>query len=148
VWGIAPGVPHFRQAAASSVTGSAGLVTGRVGRPSPPLLADGSLYVNDFATGRLFLIPVNADGSAGALVPIETSAPLVQPDGMRTAGPRMLILAEQQGRVAELTISGNRAEVRVVMDGLARASGVTLVGNTALVLVDRMRAVVVPYRPR
>jgi len=75
-------------------------------------LADGSLYVNDFATGRLFRIPVNPDGSAGPIVPIETSMPLVRPDGLRSAGPRTLLQAEQQGRVAELTISGDRAEVR------------------------------------
>src|SRR6476469_7688185 len=56
-------------------------------------LADGSLYVNVFTTGRLFRIPVNADGSAGALVPIETSMPLVRPDGLRTAGPKKLIQA-------------------------------------------------------
>jgi hypothetical protein len=59
-----------------------------------------------------------------------------------------LIQAEQQGRVAELTISGDRATVRVVQDGLTRASGVTVVGNTVLVLVELARAVVVPYRPR
>lgn len=111
-------------------------------------LADGSLYVNNFATGKLFRVPVNADGSAGAIVPIETSMPLVRPDGLRTAGPRTLIQAEQQGRVAELTIEGNRAEVRVLQEGFPRASGVTLVGDSALVLVDLTRAVVVPYRPR
>jgi sugar lactone lactonase YvrE len=111
-------------------------------------LGDGSLYVNDFAAGKLFRIPVNADGSAGALVPIETSMPLVRPDGLRTAGPRTLIQAEQQGRITELTISGNRADVRVVRDGLPRASGVTIVGNSALVLVDLTKAVVVPYRPQ
>ena len=110
-------------------------------------LADGSLYVNNFATGKLFRIPVKPDGSAGPIVPIETSMPLVRPDGLRTVGPRTLIQAEQQGRVAELTISGDRAEVRVVRDGLTRASGVTVVGNTALVLVDLAKAVVVPYRP-
>jgi len=109
-------------------------------------LADGALYVNTFNTGRIFRIPVNADGSAGAVVPIETSLPLVRPDGLRTAGPRTLIQTEQQGRVAELTIDGNRAEVRVIRDGLPRASGVTLVGGAALVLVDFARAVVVPYR--
>jgi len=108
-------------------------------------LADGSLYVNTFDTGRLFRIPVKPDGSAGPIVPIETSLPLVRPDGLRSAGPRTLIQAEQQGRVAELTISGDRAEVRVVQDGLTRASGVTVVGNTALVLVELTRAVVVPY---
>src|SRR6266508_2365680 len=111
-------------------------------------LADGSLYVNDFTSGKLFRIPVNADGSAGAIVPIETSMPLVRPDGLRTAGPQKLIQAEQQGRFTELTINGNRAEVHVVQDGLTRASGVTLVGNSALVLVELTRAVVVPYRPR
>jgi sugar lactone lactonase YvrE len=109
-------------------------------------LADGSLYANNFATGRLFRIPMNADGSAGAIVPIETSMPLVRPDGLRTAGPQKLIQAEQQGRVTELTINGNRAEVRVVQDGLARASGVALVGDFAIVLVELTRAVVVPYR--
>lgn len=111
-------------------------------------LADGSLYVNNFVTGRLFRIPVNADGSAAAIVPIETSMPLVRPDGLRTAGPKKLIQAEQQGRVTELTINGNRAEVRVVQDGLTRASGVTLVGDSAIVLVELTRAVVVPYRSR
>jgi sugar lactone lactonase YvrE len=111
-------------------------------------LADGSLYVNNIATGKLFRIPVNADGSAGAIVPIETSMPLVRPDGLRTAGPKTLIQAEQQGRVTELTINGNRAEVRVIRDGLARAAGVTLVGDSALVLVEFTKAVVVPYRAR
>jgi len=110
------------------------------------VLADGSLYVNNFTDGKLFRIPVNTDGSAGALVPIETSMPLVRPDGLRPAGPRTLIQAEQQGRVAELTIEGNRAEVRVVRDGLTRASGVTLIGDSAFVLVELTKAVVVPYR--
>ncbi|HET6569378.1 MAG TPA: hypothetical protein VFG50_15530, partial [Rhodothermales bacterium] len=111
-------------------------------------LADGSLYVNDFATGKLFRIPVNADGSAVTVVPIETSMPLVRPDGLRSVGPHTLLQAEQQGRLSELTIDGNRAEVRVVQDGLTRAAGVTLVGDSALVLVNLTKAVVVPYHPQ
>jgi hypothetical protein len=110
-------------------------------------LADGSLYVNTFTTGKLFRIPVNADGSAGALVPIETYSPFVRPDGLRAVGPKTLLQAEQQGRVAELTIDGNRAEVRVVKDGLTRPTGVTIVGDSAVVLVELMKAVIVPYRP-
>lgn len=111
-------------------------------------LADGAVYVNTFLSGRLFRIPVNADGSAAALVPIDTSMPLSRPDGLRAVGPRTLIQAEGQGRVTELTINGNRADVRVVQDGLTAASGVTMVGNSALVLVERAKAVVVPYRPQ
>jgi hypothetical protein len=85
---------------------------------------------------------------AGTIVKIETSMPLSRPDGLRTVGPRTLIQAEGQGRFTELTIDGNRANVRVVKDGLSGATGVTLLGDTALVLVERAKAVVVPYRPQ
>ena len=33
-------------------------------------------------------------------------------------------------------------------DGLTRASGVTVVGNSALVLIELTKAVLVPYDPR
>ena len=112
------------------------------------ILADGAVYVNTFFAGELFRIPVNADGSAGTIAKIETSMPLSRPDGLRSVGPRTLIQAEGQGRFTELTIDGNRANVRVVKDGLSGATGVTLVGDTALVLVERAKAVVVPYRPQ
>jgi sugar lactone lactonase YvrE/ketosteroid isomerase-like protein len=108
-------------------------------------LADGALYANNFTSGKLYRVSVNADGTAGAVVPIETSLPLVRPDGLRTAGPRTLIQAEGQGRVTELTITGNRADVRVVHDNLPGATGVTIVGDNALVLVSRLKGVVVPY---
>ena len=109
------------------------------------VLADGSVYANNFTTGKLFRIPVNRDGSAGAVVPIETSIPFTRPDGLRNVGPRTLLQAEGSGRVTELTINGNRADVRVLRDGLPRATGVTIVGDTALVLVDLVKAVAVPY---
>jgi sugar lactone lactonase YvrE len=112
------------------------------------LLADGAVYVNTFFAGLLFRIPVNGDGSAGALQQIELSMPLTRPDGLRSVGPQTLIQAEGQGRVAELTVKGNRAEVRVLQEGLTGATGVTLVGNTAYVLAERARGVAVPYRPQ
>jgi streptogramin lyase len=112
------------------------------------ILADGSVYVNTFFAGRIFRIPVKADGTAGALELIETSLPLTRPDGLRSVGPQTLVQAEGQGRVTELTIKGNRAEVRVLQEGLTGATGVTVVGNTAFVLVERAKAVGVPYPPR
>lgn len=111
------------------------------------ILADG-VYVNTFFAGRLFRIPVNADGSAGTMAPIETSLPLTRPDGLRTVGPQTMVQAEGQGRLTELTITGNRAEVRVIREGLNGATGVTMVSETALVLFERARAAVVPYRLR
>jgi streptogramin lyase len=112
------------------------------------LLADGAVYVNTFFSGEIFRIPVNADGSAGALAKIETSMPLTRPDGLRTVGPQTLIQAEGGGRVAELTFKGDRAEVRVLQEGLKAATGVTIVGTAAFVLVERARAVAVPYQPK
>ena len=109
------------------------------------LLADGAVYVNTFFAGLIFRIPVNADGSAGTMVQIETSVPLNRPDGLRMVGPQTLIQAEGQGRLTALAINGNRADVRVLREGLTAATGVTRVGNTALVLVERAKAVVVPY---
>src|SRR6185503_15674496 len=112
------------------------------------VLADGAVYVNTFDTGKIYRIPVNADGSAGAIVPMETSLPLTRPDGLRSVGPNTLLQAEGSGRLTELTIAGNRAEVRVLREGLTAATGVTVVGNTAFVLVDRAKGVGVPYSPK
>lgn len=109
------------------------------------VLADGHVYANHFTNGRLFRIPVNANGDAGAVVPIETSMSFTRPDGLRSVGPRTLLQAEQQGRLTELTIDGNRAEVRVLREGLERSSGVTVVCGTALVLVGFSKALAVPY---
>lgn len=111
------------------------------------MLADGAVYVNTFFGGELFRIPVDAAGRAGTVVKIETSLPLSRPDGLRAVGARTLIQAEGQGRVAELTIDGDRANVRVIRDGLTGPTGVTRVGDTVLALVERAKAVVVPYRP-
>jgi sugar lactone lactonase YvrE len=112
------------------------------------VLGNGSVYVNTFFAGQIFRIPVNADGTAGALQPVETSIPLTRPDGMRAVGPRTLLQAEGQGRLTEVTITGDRAEVRVLRESLTAATGVTLVGDQAFVLVDRTKGVPVPYRPR
>lgn len=110
-------------------------------------LADGAMYVNTFFAGGLFRISINADGS-GALTKIETSLPLTRPDGLRTAGANKLIQAEGSGRVTELTINGSRAEVRVLQEGLTGATGVTLVGDNAFVLIQRAKAAAVPYKSR
>jgi len=112
------------------------------------VLGDGAVYVNTFFTGHLLRIPVRPDGRAGAIVAIATSLPLSRPDGLRSTGPNTLIQAEGQGRVAELTVSGSKADVRVLREGLTGATGVTVVDGTAFVLVERTKAVAVPYMPR
>jgi streptogramin lyase len=110
------------------------------------ILADGALYVNDFFTGKLLRFTINADGSAGPMVALETSIPFSRPDGLRATGARTMVQAEGSGRLTEITINGTRAEVRVLQESLLGATGVTVVGGEALVLVQRSKAVAVPYR--
>jgi len=108
-------------------------------------ILNGDVYMNCFYTGELFRAHIQPDGAAGTLTKVETSMPFTRPDGLRTAGPNKMLQAEGQGRVTEITINGNRAEVRVLKDGLTGATAVTQVGDTAFVLVERLRVVPVPY---
>jgi sugar lactone lactonase YvrE len=110
-------------------------------------LPDGAMYVNTFFGGGLFRVAINPDGSP-ALTKVETSLPLSRPDGLRPVGTKTLLQAEGSGRLTEITINGNRAEVRVISEGLTGATGVTLVGDNALVLIQRAKAVTVPYKTR
>jgi hypothetical protein len=107
-------------------------------------LADGALYLNNFFNGKLSRIPVKEDGTAGPIVVLQTSAAFTRPDGLRTSGPKSLLQVEGRGRLTEITIDGDCGEVRVIKDGLTNAAGVTAVGATALVLVERRKAVAVP----
>jgi sugar lactone lactonase YvrE len=108
--------------------------------------------------GTLMRIPVNKDGSAGAIARLETSQKLTSPDGMRSVGARTLLLVEGAGRLDEVTINGDKAEIKVLKDGLTGPTAVTLVGNMAYVSEARLnlrndatkdpgpfRAVGVPY---
>ena len=108
-------------------------------------LADGSLYANNYFNGSFVRISAKPDGSAGSIAQIKTSLPFRQPDGLRTVGPKALLQAEGQGRLTEITIAGDSAVVRVLRDGLTNATAVTVVGNSALVLVEHVKAVAVTW---
>jgi sugar lactone lactonase YvrE len=127
------------------------------------LLADGAVYVNGFRTGSLVRVPVRPDGSAGQATKLDTSRPLVRPDGMRSVGPNTMLMAEGEGRVDEVTVNGEKAEIKVLKgDFTDGPTAVTLVGGTAFVLEaklnylndeklrgqdpGRFRASAVPYR--
>jgi sugar lactone lactonase YvrE len=123
------------------------------------LLADGNLYVNSVGQGTLMRIDVNKDGSAGKITRLETSRPLMQPDGMRSVGSRTMLLVEGAGRLDEVTINGDKAEIKVLKDGLTGPTAVTLAGGTAYVTEAKLalrndatkdpgpfRAVGIPYK--
>jgi sugar lactone lactonase YvrE len=123
------------------------------------LLADGNLYVNSVQQGTLLRIDVNKEGSAGKITKLETSRPLMQPDGMRSVGSKTMLLVEGAGRLDEVTINGDKAEIKVLKDGLTGPTAVTLTGGTAYVTEAKLalrndatkdpgpfRAVGVPYK--
>jgi sugar lactone lactonase YvrE len=126
------------------------------------ILADGAVYVNSYSRGAIVRIPVQRDGSAGTITRLETSRPLTQPDGMRSVGAATMLLTEGAGRLDEVTIDGDRAEIKVLKEGLAGPTAVTLIGDMAYVSEARLnyrndpalrdkdpgpfRAVGVPYR--
>ena len=102
------------------------------------LLADGSVYVNSVGPGTLMRIPVKADGSAGAVTKLETSRPLQSPDGMRSVGSKTMLLVEGAGRLDEVTINGDKAEIKVLKEGLTGPTAVTMVGDMAFVAEARL----------
>jgi sugar lactone lactonase YvrE len=126
------------------------------------LLADGVVYVNSVGSGTLMRIPVKPDGSAGPVVKLETSRPLQTPDGMRSVGAKTMLLVEGAGRLDEVTINGDKAEIKVLKEGLTGPTAVTLSGGMAYVAEAKLnyrndpklrdqdpgpfRAVGVPYR--
>jgi sugar lactone lactonase YvrE len=103
------------------------------------LLADGSVYVNSVRQNTLMRIPVKADGSAGPIAMLTPSQPVMGPDGMRSVGSRTMLLVEG-GRLDEVTIDGDKAQVRVLKDGMEGITAVTLSGDTAYLSEARLNA--------
>ena len=100
------------------------------------LLSDG-VYVNSVGQSTLMRIPVNKDGSAGAITKLEPSSPMQGPDGMRAVGGKTMLLVEG-GRLDEVTINGTKAEIKVLKEGMNGPTAVTLVGGVAYVAEARL----------
>jgi sugar lactone lactonase YvrE len=103
------------------------------------LLSDGNVYVNSVSQSTLMRIHVNKDGSAGSIAKLTLSQPVMGPDGMRSIGGMKMLLVEG-GKLDEVTISGDRADIRTIKDGMPGVTAVTLVGNTAFVSEARLNA--------
>jgi sugar lactone lactonase YvrE len=84
--------------------------------------SDGRLYVNNVRSGELFRIDIAADGT-GKVTKLALSRPLVSPDGMRTLPGVGLVLAEGQGRVARVTVQGDRADIQTLAEGIVLPTG-------------------------
>lgn len=89
-----------------------------------------NFYVNTFSDNRLLRIPVNADGSAGAAVQLQTNQSLNSPDGMRALDANTLVVVEGgANRLTKLAISGNSATATVINDQVNTPTSVVKFGD-------------------
>ena len=91
---------------------------------------DGTLYVNNVFSNNLYRIPIDAAGKAGQPVDIWMDQPVKGPDGMRAANGKLLLAENGSGKIDVLTISGDRASVTVMKEGLKTPTAVEPAGDT------------------
>lgn len=85
---------------------------------------DGNLYVNNWQSNAIARIAMNADGSPGAVTRLTLSRTPAMADGFRLIGGLRFAMAEGAGKVSLVTVDGDKADVRVLVDGLTSATGV------------------------
>jgi sugar lactone lactonase YvrE len=110
------------------------------------MLADGAIYTNIFEGDGLYRIPVNADGSAGAITKLQTSRPLYHSDGLRAFGPNKLIMVEGEtkGNLDLITIDGDNAKIETIKDGFDGPVSLVQVGDQIYVLDVPLRYLLGP----
>jgi hypothetical protein len=91
---------------------------------------DGVMYVNNVVFNKLYRIPVDADGKPQPPVDIWMDQPVKGPDGMRTVNGRLIVAENGSGRITALTVSGDKASVTVLKEGLKTPTGVEPAGDT------------------
>lgn len=106
---------------------------------------DGTLYVNNVRSQKLFRVALNADGTMGKLTELKVSHPLGGPDGMRLITGNRFIQAESTiGRLSVVRIEGDTATMTVLRDDLESSPGATIVGNTAYVAKTNIKYLLDP----
>ena len=110
------------------------------------MLADGAIYTNIFEGDGLYRIPVNADGSAGAITKLQTSRPLYHSDGLRAFGPNKLIMVEGEtkGNLDLITVDGDNAKIETIKDGFDGPVSLVQVGDQIYVLDVPLRYLLGP----
>jgi hypothetical protein len=91
---------------------------------------DGVMYINNVIFNKLYRIPVDASGKAGQPVDIWMDQPVKGPDGMRAANGKIFVAENGSGKISALTITGDKASVTILKDGLKTPTGVEPAGDT------------------
>jgi hypothetical protein len=90
---------------------------------------NGTLYVNNVFSNNLYRIPIDA-GKAGPPVDIWMDQPVKGPDGMRAANGKLLVAENGSGKISVITVTGDKASVKVIKEGLQTPTAVEPAGDT------------------
>jgi hypothetical protein len=100
---------------------------------------DGTLYANIVSRGALVRIDRKADKSFAGITELTLSEPVKGPDGFRLISGKRFVLAEgTSGRIDEVTIDGDKAQIKVLREGLISPPGVTVVGSTVFAIEGKI----------
>ena len=109
------------------------------------------LFVNTLETNKLFTVPIEADGKAGAITEVKLDHAIHNPDGMRSFGNESVLIVEGGGKgwLSRIKIVGDSGQVTPLKEGYPDgAVSVTVVGTTAYVLEGQLSALFGPPDPQ
>ena len=89
-----------------------------------------SLYENNVIFNKLYRVPMDASGKAGKPVDIWMDKPVKGPDGMRAANGKLFLAENGAGRIDMVTVSGDTANITVLLEGLATPTAIEPAGDT------------------
>ncbi|HUL63877.1 MAG TPA: SMP-30/gluconolactonase/LRE family protein [Burkholderiaceae bacterium] len=96
---------------------------------------DGSLYLTNVQSNDLFKVDVSANGAPGKLTRLTLSEKVHAPDGLRSATDGRFFLAENKsGKVDELTLSGEKVDVKTLKGGYKGPTSMTANGDNLYIV--------------
>jgi sugar lactone lactonase YvrE len=109
------------------------------------------VYVNTLNTSKLFVIPIQANETAGPASEVTLDHAIERPDGMRSFGKASVLVVERAdgGKLAKISLTGARGALSIVKQGYPDDPvSVTVVGETAYVLEGQFQTLRDPaYKP-
>jgi hypothetical protein len=108
------------------------------------------VFVNTFRTSKLFAVPVEADGRAGAITEIKLDRAIEHPDGMRGFGNDSVLIVEAggNGRLSRIKITSDSGQLTTLKEGFPDGPvSVTVVFTTGYVLEGQLKTLFGPPDP-
>jgi sugar lactone lactonase YvrE len=120
-----------------------------VGVDGIAIAGDGTLYVNNVRKQLFQRVERKPDGSFAGLTNLALSVPLSGPDGLRALGGNRFLQGEGPGgRVAIVTVEGDKATIIPVKTGLDGSVGVAAIGQTGYAIEGKIGYLVGPDKDK